>query len=345
MEHEIVLPQIGSDITEVTVTRVLVEGGSMLKPDDIYMSVSTDKVDIDLQIEYPAIVLTVPVEVGDKVSEGGLLLVVEALEADPERPDLYDQNSNVMIGLRYLAARDAPFVCCRDELQGNDFSEYETFVDRTTSIARSFLDEIDLLGLDEKIIQELRETLFSLTRLVSEMDGFRPSKWAVAAFDRHLDIKSQVARKSGAALQRFRRLYLLVTGVLGTRPKSLRSPFYIFISYARKNRRFAKQLEKRLAERGIDSFLDERIAPGSEILSYVHDRLRSSAMVIVIYSNASCRSQWVAYEIGFARGCGVDVVPYVIDEDLELPGFIASHQHLTQAEETGFLDSLTQRGI
>ena len=82
---EIRVPDIGN-FGEVGVIEVLVKDGDTIKPEDTLITLESDKATMDIPAPYGGKVKGVRVKVGDKVTEGSVILIMEAEEiaAAPE---------------------------------------------------------------------------------------------------------------------------------------------------------------------------------------------------------------------------------------------------------------------
>ena len=117
----------------------------------------------------------------------------------------------------------------------------------------------------------------------------------------------------------------------------------IFISYSRKDKKKAKAIADLLKRKHIKYSLDKDIDWGELVLKEVQEALFKSTTVIVILTRNSLRSQWVAYEIGYAQAMGKEVLPFV-DSDVrsEVPLFIHGLNYLTNLSEIDtYLDPQT----
>ncbi len=74
---EVKVPDIG-DFKEVEVIEVLVKPGDTIKVDQSLVTVESDKASMEIPSSHAGVVKELKVKVGDKVSEGSLLLLVEA---------------------------------------------------------------------------------------------------------------------------------------------------------------------------------------------------------------------------------------------------------------------------
>ena len=76
---EVKVPDIG-DFKEVEVIELLVKAGDTIKVDQSLVTVESDKASMEIPSSHAGVVKELKVKVGDKVSEGSLLLMVEAAE-------------------------------------------------------------------------------------------------------------------------------------------------------------------------------------------------------------------------------------------------------------------------
>jgi pyruvate dehydrogenase E2 component (dihydrolipoyllysine-residue acetyltransferase) len=82
---EVVVPDIG-DFTDVPIIEVLVKPGDAVKPEDPLVTLESDKATMEVPAPYAGVVKEVRVKLGDKVSEGTLLLTLEAQETSTAPP-------------------------------------------------------------------------------------------------------------------------------------------------------------------------------------------------------------------------------------------------------------------
>jgi pyruvate dehydrogenase E2 component (dihydrolipoamide acetyltransferase) len=74
---EVKVPDIG-DFQEVAVIELLVKPGDVIKPEQSLVTVESDKASMEIPASTGGVVKELKVKIGDKVSEGSVLLVVEA---------------------------------------------------------------------------------------------------------------------------------------------------------------------------------------------------------------------------------------------------------------------------
>ena len=81
---EVKVPDIG-DFKDVPVIEVLVKPGDAVKAEDALITLESDKATMDVPAPSAGTVKSIAVKVGDKVSEGALVLVLEAEEGGGRR--------------------------------------------------------------------------------------------------------------------------------------------------------------------------------------------------------------------------------------------------------------------
>src|SRR5438477_1318027 len=85
---EVKVPDIG-DFTDVPVIDVFVKAGDNVKPEDPLVTLESDKATMDVPSPNAGVVKDVKLKVGDKVSEGSIILTLEtqaAVAAPPSQP-------------------------------------------------------------------------------------------------------------------------------------------------------------------------------------------------------------------------------------------------------------------
>lgn len=84
-EVQVKVPDIG-DFAEVAVIEVLVKAGDTIKVEQSLITVESDKASMEIPSSHAGVVKSVAVKVGDKVSEGTVVLTVDAAEAGAAAP-------------------------------------------------------------------------------------------------------------------------------------------------------------------------------------------------------------------------------------------------------------------
>ena len=81
---DVKVPDIG-DFKDVEVIELLVKPGDTIKVDQSLVTVESDKASMEIPSSHAGVIKELKVKVGDKVSEGSLLLSLEAAEAAAAR--------------------------------------------------------------------------------------------------------------------------------------------------------------------------------------------------------------------------------------------------------------------
>ena len=120
---------------------------------------------------------------------------------------------------------------------------------------------------------------------------------------------------------------------------------YIFISYSHSDMDAALVFERKLREYKIPYFRDESNIPwGDDIPDNIHKALRQATDIVVFISPGSEKSGWVSYEVGFARGREIKIVPYLQHPKMDLPGFLTNSRALVSDKDVdSFLNGLKRR--
>ncbi len=79
---EVKVPDIG-DFKDIPIIEVLVKPGDTVKPEDPLITLESDKATMEVPSPAGGVVKAVSVTIGDKVSEGSLILTLEAEGAAP----------------------------------------------------------------------------------------------------------------------------------------------------------------------------------------------------------------------------------------------------------------------
>ena len=81
---EIKVPNIG-DFKEVEVIEVLVSEGQILKKNDPLITIESDKSSVEIPSNFEGKIKTLKIKVGNKVSEGDLILILENIPQVQEK--------------------------------------------------------------------------------------------------------------------------------------------------------------------------------------------------------------------------------------------------------------------
>jgi len=94
---------------------------------------------------------------------------------------------------------------------------------------------------------------------------------------------------------------------------------YIFLSYSRKNSKFALQLAEDLRENGFKVWMDQSdIEGGRHWDNRIEDALKNASFVVLVVSPSSAVSENVQDEVSFAKKKKVHIIP-VVHKETEIP--------------------------
>ena len=94
-EQKIIVPNIG-DFKEVEVIEVLVKEGQEIKKDDSVITLESDKSSVEVPSNFSGTIKKINIKVGDKVSEGTTILLLDNKENSKEKalPASESKNNN-----------------------------------------------------------------------------------------------------------------------------------------------------------------------------------------------------------------------------------------------------------
>ena len=84
MVQNISVPDIG-DFKDVEVIEILVKPGDQIKKDDPIVTIESDKSSVEIPSNFDGKIKTLKIKVGDKVSEGDLILILEKISQTQEK--------------------------------------------------------------------------------------------------------------------------------------------------------------------------------------------------------------------------------------------------------------------
>ena len=77
---QVLVPDIG-DYKDVSIIEVMVKAGDTIKAEDNLVTLETDKAAMEVPSPYAGVIKEMKVKVGDKVSQGSLILLLESSDA------------------------------------------------------------------------------------------------------------------------------------------------------------------------------------------------------------------------------------------------------------------------
>jgi hypothetical protein len=336
MDQELTLPMIGEDIREAKITKMLVKEGDYLDADQSFIEISTDKVDIELPSPVSGIVRKILVQEGTTVPSGAGLVLVSTRDS-PDLAERKTRMSDIFTALKYTSALDVHHLCSRQDLGELTFEDYRDFLEDVGDIASRFTG-LPFENIDAKVIDKLRSTLFFVTDLISNLQGFKPRDLGATKFKKHRKICALLDKDSGYALQLFRNVLSDVGREVEVEEYD-ETKAYVFISYSHSDAAHAKRLTRGLDRAHVSYFLDEKVSFGEDVPRRIHSEVARASHMVVLISPGSAKSAWVPYEMGMARAKGITIIPYVLHPDIPVPSFIETEKRLTTAADEGRLVS------
>ena len=172
-EIEIKVPNIG-DFTDVEVIEVLVNQGQMIAKNDPLITIESDKSSVEIPSNFEGKIKSLKLKVGDKVSEGDLILILES-----------SSNKNEIKEEPKIEKQSEPIIETKSELeQVPVYPKQVTGVSSASPKARKFARELgvninEVLGSekDGRVVEDDIKKFVSLKSLNNnEIKEIKPSK-------------------------------------------------------------------------------------------------------------------------------------------------------------------------
>lgn len=105
--------------------------------------------------------------------------------------------------------------------------------------------------------------------------------------------------------------------------------YSVFISYSTRDLANATALHGWVVAAGASPFLAEySVAPGQVLAADIISAIKGCYLFLLLWSADAKGSEWVPQEIGIARGAVKPIIPILLHQGLELPGFIKDLKYL-----------------
>ncbi|NOU41417.1 MAG: toll/interleukin-1 receptor domain-containing protein [Methylotenera sp.] len=105
--------------------------------------------------------------------------------------------------------------------------------------------------------------------------------------------------------------------------------FKVFVSYSTHDLKNVTELQHSLVGTGVEVFIAEHSVVPSELLTEkISSAIAACDLFILLWSAKAKASDWVPQEIGKAHSLNKIILPLILDEGLELPGFISGLKYL-----------------
>jgi len=103
---------------------------------------------------------------------------------------------------------------------------------------------------------------------------------------------------------------------------------HVFISYSREDLVKAHAVGGRLSDAQIQTYKDQLLQPGQHWRPELQRNLDASYAVVAICTSASMESREVLFELAYAMGHGIPVIPVRWESRCKLPQFIKAYDYL-----------------
>lgn len=105
-------------------------------------------------------------------------------------------------------------------------------------------------------------------------------------------------------------------------------PYGVFISYSTHDIDYARLVQRAVKTLGFDAFLADNSFRAGEHLAKIQGHIQRCHLLVVLWSEAAGKSDWVRDEVGAAWGAGKTVLPVHLTKNLALPPSIAGVKYL-----------------
>ncbi len=137
-------------------------------------------------------------------------------------------------------------------------------------------------------------------------------------------------------------------GVRGRQTKQSRGQYAIFLSHSGRDIWLAKQIKKAIeaAISVAEVWLDEMsLTGGEQIIAALRSGIMQSNELVVLVSNESLKSQWVAWEIGMAAAWRKRITPLLNNVDYDAMAPLKGVKSYELNQFNRFLVELKQRAV
>lgn len=105
--------------------------------------------------------------------------------------------------------------------------------------------------------------------------------------------------------------------------------FKVFVSYSTQDLKNVSELQQSLAGTGVEVFVAEHaVLPSEHLSEKISSAIAGCDLFVLLWSENAKASEWVSQEIGKAHSLNKQILPLVLTEGLNLPGFISGLKYL-----------------
>jgi len=105
--------------------------------------------------------------------------------------------------------------------------------------------------------------------------------------------------------------------------------FKVFVSYSTQDLKNVAELNQSLVGTGVEVFVAEHaVLPSEQLSAKISSAISACDLFVLLWSENAKASEWVSQEIGKAHSLNKQILPLVLTEGLNLPGFISDLKYL-----------------
>src|SRR5690348_16883629 len=106
-------------------------------------------------------------------------------------------------------------------------------------------------------------------------------------------------------------------------------PYKVFVSYSTTDIPDVNVLRASLQFPEVEVFVSEyAVAAGAPLAPTIQAALQGCDLFVLIWSKNAASSEWVPQEIGIAHGLKKLILPFVLEANVSLPGFISGLRYV-----------------
>lgn len=113
--------------------------------------------------------------------------------------------------------------------------------------------------------------------------------------------------------------------------------FNVFVSYSTHDLKNVAELQQALVGTGVGVFVAEHsVLPSEHLSEKISSAITACDLFVLLWSESAKASEWVSQEIGKAHALNKKILPLVLTEGLNLPGFIKDLKYLPVYSNSAF---------
>ena len=107
----------------------------------------------------------------------------------------------------------------------------------------------------------------------------------------------------------------------------------VFISYSTKDLQDVQTLQASLADSPIELLVAENsIVPSESLPEKIKTQIQTCDLFVVVWSSHAKSSDWVSQEVGQAVALDKTILPIILDDCEQLPGFMSGLKYISAAK-------------